>query len=123
MTTLVKICGLKNPDALEVALEAGADLVGFVFFPPSPRHLDGTTSRPAFHSCFRAGSTPQTSPRRLQSPVRPASTSPRVSSARPDTRIPTRFAPSSAPCDKWISTSPRLPGAPHDDSAAEHIPR
>src|SRR5947209_5832940 len=45
MTTLVKICGLKRPESLEVALEAGADLVGFVFFPPSPRHLAGATAR------------------------------------------------------------------------------
>jgi phosphoribosylanthranilate isomerase len=37
--TLVKICGLSSPEALDVALECGADLVGFVFFPPSPRHL------------------------------------------------------------------------------------
>ncbi|QTL03011.1 phosphoribosylanthranilate isomerase [Aquabacter sp. L1I39] len=35
----VKICGLKTPEALEAALEAGADLVGFVHFPKSPRHL------------------------------------------------------------------------------------
>ena len=41
MTLLIKICGLSTPDTLEVALEAGADMVGFVFFPPSPRHLDG----------------------------------------------------------------------------------
>jgi len=39
MTILVKICGLRTEDTLDVALEAGADLVGFVFFPPSPRHL------------------------------------------------------------------------------------
>ena len=39
MTLLVKICGLKTPDALDAALEAGADMVGFVFFPPSPRHI------------------------------------------------------------------------------------
>jgi phosphoribosylanthranilate isomerase len=39
MTLLVKICGLKTPDTLEAALDAGADLVGFVFFPPSPRHV------------------------------------------------------------------------------------
>ena len=39
MSVLVKICGLSTPDALDVALEAGADMVGFVFFPPSPRHL------------------------------------------------------------------------------------
>lgn len=36
---LVKICGLSTPDTLEAALEAGADMVGFVFFPPSPRNL------------------------------------------------------------------------------------
>lgn len=35
----VKICGLKTPDSLQAALDAGADQVGFVFFPPSPRHL------------------------------------------------------------------------------------
>jgi phosphoribosylanthranilate isomerase len=39
MSVLVKICGLKTPDALDAALEAGADFVGFVFFPPSPRNL------------------------------------------------------------------------------------
>jgi phosphoribosylanthranilate isomerase len=39
MSLLVKICGLKTPDALDVALEAGADMVGFVFFPPSPRNV------------------------------------------------------------------------------------
>jgi phosphoribosylanthranilate isomerase len=39
MPVLVKICGLKTPDALDAALDAGADMVGFVFFPPSPRHI------------------------------------------------------------------------------------
>jgi len=39
MKVLVKICGLSTPEALDVALEAGADMVGFVFFPPSPRHI------------------------------------------------------------------------------------
>lgn len=39
MALTVKICGLKTPEALEVALESGADLAGFVFFPPSPRNL------------------------------------------------------------------------------------
>ncbi len=39
MNLSVKICGLSTPDALDAALEAGADMVGFVFFPPSPRHL------------------------------------------------------------------------------------
>ena len=45
MSLLVKICGLSTRETLEVALEAGADMVGFVFFPPSPRHLSLETAR------------------------------------------------------------------------------
>ncbi len=36
---LVKICGLSTEDALDAAVEAGAERVGLVFFPRSPRHL------------------------------------------------------------------------------------
>ena len=36
---LVKICGLSTEDALDAALEAGAERVGFVFFPRSPRNV------------------------------------------------------------------------------------
>src|SRR6202050_4644482 len=39
MSLTVKICGLSTPEALDVALDAGADMVGFVFFPASPRHV------------------------------------------------------------------------------------
>ena len=39
MSLIVKICGLRTETALDTALEAGADMVGFVFFAPSPRHL------------------------------------------------------------------------------------
>ena len=39
MALFIKICGLKTPEALDVALESGADQVGFVFFGPSPRHV------------------------------------------------------------------------------------
>ncbi len=45
MPLKVKICGLKTPEAVEVALESGADLVGFVFFAPSPRNLGLATAR------------------------------------------------------------------------------
>ncbi len=45
MSLIVKICGLSTRDTLEVALDAGADMVGFVFFPPSPRHLSLETAR------------------------------------------------------------------------------
>src|ERR1700761_6014737 len=39
MSLAVKICGLSTRETLDAALGAGADMVGFVFFPPSPRHL------------------------------------------------------------------------------------
>jgi phosphoribosylanthranilate isomerase len=45
MTSVVKICGLSTAATLDAALEAGADMVGFVFFPKSPRHLDWGTAR------------------------------------------------------------------------------
>jgi phosphoribosylanthranilate isomerase len=45
MSLIVKICGLSTPETLDVALQAGADMVGFVFFPASPRHLTLETAR------------------------------------------------------------------------------
>jgi len=45
MPLIVKICGLSTRETLNVALDAGADMVGFVFFPPSPRHLSLETAR------------------------------------------------------------------------------
>src|SRR3954453_4526898 len=45
MSLLVKICGLSTRETLDVALGAGADMVGFVFFPPSPRDLSLETAR------------------------------------------------------------------------------
>jgi phosphoribosylanthranilate isomerase len=39
MPLIVKICGLKTAEALDAALDAGADMVGFVFFPKSPRNV------------------------------------------------------------------------------------
>lgn len=40
MTVQVKICGLKTEPTLLAALDAGADYVGLVFFPPSPRYVE-----------------------------------------------------------------------------------
>ncbi len=45
MTLLVKICGLRSPEMLDVALDCGADMVGFVFFPPSPRNVELPAAR------------------------------------------------------------------------------
>lgn len=45
MSLAVKICGLSTRETLDAALDAGADMVGFVFFPPSPRHIARETAR------------------------------------------------------------------------------
>ena len=39
MRTRIKICGLSREADVEVAVEAGADAIGFVFYPPSPRYV------------------------------------------------------------------------------------
>lgn len=39
MSLILKICGLKTDEAVSAALEAGADMIGLVFFEPSPRHI------------------------------------------------------------------------------------
>lgn len=39
MPTLIKICGLSTPTTMITALDAGADMVGLVFFAKSPRHV------------------------------------------------------------------------------------
>lgn len=40
----VKICGLTNPADTDAAIEAGADALGFNFFPGSKRYLDRTSA-------------------------------------------------------------------------------
>jgi phosphoribosylanthranilate isomerase len=45
VSPLLKICGLSSLDTLDAALDAGADMVGFVRFPKSPRHVDIETGR------------------------------------------------------------------------------
>jgi phosphoribosylanthranilate isomerase len=37
---IIKICGIRSPEILEAAIAAGADIVGFMHFPRSPRHVD-----------------------------------------------------------------------------------
>ena len=46
MTTHVKICGLKTAETVEAAIDGGADFVGFVFYPPSPRNLTPEHAKP-----------------------------------------------------------------------------
>lgn len=53
----VKICGINDPSAFDTAVEAGADWVGFVFFPPSPRYV--TAAQAAALSGRVAGGPPK----------------------------------------------------------------
>ena len=40
MSLLIKICGLSTAETLDAALDAGADMVGLVFFARSPRNVN-----------------------------------------------------------------------------------
>mgnify|MGYP005855813697 CR=1 FL=1 len=41
----VKICGLSSPQAIGWARDAGAQMAGFVFYPPSPRYVTPAEAR------------------------------------------------------------------------------
>lgn len=49
---IVKICGLKTPEAVDAALDNGADLLGFNFFRKTPRFVEPAT---AAQLCERVG--------------------------------------------------------------------
>lgn len=41
----VKVCGLSTPESVRAAVDAGADAIGVVISPRSPRHVDADTAR------------------------------------------------------------------------------
>lgn len=45
MDTRVKICGLTTPETVAAAVDAGAQYLGFNFFPKSPRYANPTLAR------------------------------------------------------------------------------
>ncbi|HIO38443.1 MAG TPA: phosphoribosylanthranilate isomerase [Rhodospirillales bacterium] len=44
MTVEVKICGLDRPETVDGAVNAGAEMLGFVFYPPYPRNLSASAA-------------------------------------------------------------------------------
>lgn len=48
MNVAVKICGLKTPEDAHVAINAGADLLGCVFFEKSPRNVSAPQAAEVF---------------------------------------------------------------------------
>ncbi|MCL4301098.1 MAG: phosphoribosylanthranilate isomerase [Anaerolineae bacterium] len=51
MVTKVKICGITNLEDALGAVEAGADLLGFIFYEPSPRYVRPEVVREIVASC------------------------------------------------------------------------
>ena len=45
MATLVKICGINSAEAADTAARGGADFVGLMFHPKSPRHVTAEAAR------------------------------------------------------------------------------
>ena len=46
MPVKVKICGVRTREIVDTAVDAGADYVGLVFFPNSPRNIAPDAARP-----------------------------------------------------------------------------
>lgn len=59
MDTKVKICGITNPADAQAAVEAGADVLGFIFYEKSPRYVPlvnaAAISRPLAPFIMRVG--------------------------------------------------------------------
>ena len=44
---IVKVCGLREPENINNVVGAGADMLGFILFPPSPRFIGNDCNIPA----------------------------------------------------------------------------
>src|SRR6266700_820909 len=50
-STQVKICGLRTPEHIRVAIDAGADMLGLVFYKPSHRYVQPEQIRQTLEAC------------------------------------------------------------------------
>ena len=60
MAVKVKVCGLTNLTDARAALDAGADLLGFIFYPKSPRHVSTSQAADIIASLQRNGNDVKT---------------------------------------------------------------
>ncbi len=51
MRTRAKICGITRSQDIQAVVNAGADAIGFVFFPPSPRHVSADQAQSIDSTC------------------------------------------------------------------------
>ncbi|MBX2845411.1 MAG: phosphoribosylanthranilate isomerase [Saprospiraceae bacterium] len=40
---LIKVCGMRQPENIQAVIDAGADWMGFIFYPKSPRFMDNSS--------------------------------------------------------------------------------
>ncbi len=61
-STQVKICGLRMPEHVDACVDAGADMLGFVFYRPSHRYIQPQQVRPLLTTSKRFGDPGWTAP-------------------------------------------------------------
>lgn len=71
MTILAKICGINSFSGAQAAIDNGADFLGFIYFPKSPRHLTIDAARSLMEQAKRHAFTRQSSVKRVSVVVNP----------------------------------------------------
>jgi len=56
--SIIKICGIRDPDMAAQAATAGANLIGIIFHPESPRYVSLNEATAISHAATKAGASP-----------------------------------------------------------------